>query len=403
MDSPIAPGTLHPDNMALLSMLQHPPFDGNGMPRGIPPGGFWGSGSWEEDASTAASAERDSSNAHALNASMAAHHAEVAAKHAASLAQWVQYLWGTLLHLQSKVTELEDWKKKALEDVRKLREEHKALKKRVLEESGLGDHTPASVQLSKLQSMSPVSVGSVCSDNPAFPPGFGQGPEVARVVPRSISDASSPVSPLCLKVSDEDEETTGATPLGSLANKGDSMASLSSLDASLSSFAADQDGSHHEGVQVTNALVDGVMWERAEWRIGQLSTKLRGCMGRALVSSPFSAAGLQDIRFMVCADGKDATKGPRSRRQKELYTKKVMEGPLDGCLKLKVSSSPATLELNYYLKVGAHRRGPFRHNFSESTVCGCDDFGVDWLKQLEADNSLVVTVEILKERAVLPS
>lgn len=402
----MVPGTLHAADMALLNMFQHPPFgESAGMPRGMPPGAFWGSfNGWEETgAGTAAdtSTERESSNTHALNASVAAHHAEVAAKHAASLAQWVQYLWGTVVQLQSKVTELEDWKKRVLEDIRKVREEHKTLKKRVLDDQGLGDHTPLSVQLSKLQSMSPVSVNS--DSTQAFPPGFGQTSDVARIVPRSISDASSPASPLCVKASDEDEETLGTTQLGSLTTKPDSMASLSSLDASQSSYAADPDGNHHEGVQVSNTMVDGVMCERAEWRIGQLSTKLRGCMGRALVSSPFSAAGLQDIRFMVCADGKDVTKGPRSRRQKELYTKKVMDGPLDGCLKLKVSSSPATLVLNYYLKVGNHRRGPFRHNFSESTVCGCDDFGVDWLKQLEADNSLVVSVEILKEGIVLPS
>lgn len=301
------------------------------------------------------------------------------------------------MHLQNKVTELEEWKRRALEDVRKLREEHKMLRKKVLDENGLGEDTPVSVQLSKLKSMSPVSVSSAGSEHNQvpFPPGFGQGPELVRLPGRIVSDASSPMNPLSLKVSDEEDAATMPAEI-------DSMASLAS-DVSLSSYLTEQDGSHHEGVQVSLVTVDGMLCERAEWRIGQLSTKLRGCMGRALVSSPFSAAGLQDIRFMVCADGKDATKGPRSRRQKELYTKKVMDGPLDGCLKLKVSSSPATLELNYYLKVGSNRRGPFRHNFSESTVCGCDDFGIDWLKHLETDNSLMVCVEILKEPGVLPS
>lgn len=151
-----------------------------------------------------------------------------------------------------------------------------------------------------------------------------------------------------------------------------------------------------EGIQVSTQCIDGKEFECAEWRIGQLSIKLRGCMGRALVSSPFSAAGLEELRLMVCPDGKDVAKGPRSKRQKELYAKKVLEGPLDGCLKLKVPSCPPDLELKYFLKVGSCRKGPFTHNFSENTVGGCDDFGVDWLAQLDSDLSLVVSVEIEK-------
>lgn len=358
--------------------LRHHIFNADGTPSQDMP--FWGHGSWEEPGPD------QSPSAHsictpAMNAFTAAAHAEVAAKHAASLAQWVQYLWGTLATLQNKVQELEDWKRRALEDVRKLREEHRALKKKVFED-GLGDDTPASVQLSKLKSLSP----SITGDAPQaiFPPGFGEA--------RLADSHSPPGSPSCTKASDWDEAAD-------LPHKNSSLCSISS---EFSGYLTEPD-THHEGVLVSIGEVDGFECERAEWRIGQLSTKLRGCMGRALVSSPFSAAGLQDIRFMVCADGKDTTKGPRSRRQKEIYTKKVMEGPLDGCLKLKVSSSPPTLELQYYLKVGTQRRGPFRHNFSENTVCGCDDFGIDWLKQLEADSSLTVTVEILKEPHALPS
>lgn len=100
---------------------------------------------------------------------------------------------------------------------------------------------------------------------------------------------------------------------------------------------------------------------------------------------------------MVFPEGKELTKGPRSKRQRELYAKKVNEGPLDGCLKIKVPSCPSETELQYFLKVGTSRKGPFRHNFAENTVSGCDDFGVDWLKQLEADGSLLVCVEFVKE------
>merc|ERR1719189_3889 len=155
-----------------------------------------------------------------------------------------------------------------------------------------------------------------------------------------------------------------------------------------------------DGADGTPAEAVGVEAEVAQWRIGQLSTKLRGCMGRALVSSPFSMWGLEDLRLMVFPDGKEVAKGPRSRRQKEAYAKKVSEGPLEGCLKLKVPDCPAPHILEYYLRIGPCRQGPFKHNFSESTVNGCLDFGIDWLKQVEPDLSLIVTVEVLKRGAV---
>jgi len=79
-------------------------------------------GSWDQEAMAINSSIR------AANANIAAYHAEVAANHAASLAQWVQHLVATLTRLQGKVTELEDWKRRALEEMRKLQEEHEALR-----------------------------------------------------------------------------------------------------------------------------------------------------------------------------------------------------------------------------------------------------------------------------------
>lgn len=277
----------------------------------------------------------------------AVHQAEVASKCAAGLANHIQYLWGTVMRLQGQVHELEDWKRKALEDVRKLRDEHKMIKRRVLGEDAVPEPGSAS------QRSKPSSVVDIP------PPGLGALP------PKQESTSSV-------------SGVSGASLLSQL------------------SHITDIGEGNFEGVQMSTVTLDGTDFERAEWRIGQLSQKLRGCMGRALVSSPFNAAGLEELRLMVCPDGKDTSKGPRSKRQKELYAKKVIEGPLEGCLKLKVPSCPANLELQYYLKVGTSRKGPFKHNFSESTVSGCDDFGVDWLTQLEPDSSLVVSVEIVK-------
>eukprot|EP00930_Biecheleria_cincta_P017745 TRINITY_DN14004_c0_g1_i1.p1 TRINITY_DN14004_c0_g1~~TRINITY_DN14004_c0_g1_i1.p1 ORF type:complete len:390 (-),score=72.99 TRINITY_DN14004_c0_g1_i1:123-1241(-) len=287
--------------------------------------------------------------------------ADVASKCAADLATHVSYLFGTVLRLQKQVTDLEDWKRRALDEVRKLREEHRTLKKKVLNTVPKGneeEQTERSYQRSKTLPAPQVSAGP--------PPGLSP-PDASPALSSSVT---------C--------RTTSSS----------SMLSSSAVSSTPGSDVTD--GAGAEGIQVSTQRVDGKEFECAEWRIGQLSIKLRGCMGRALVSSPFNAAGLEELRLMVCPDGKDGAKGPRSKRQKELYAKKVLEGPLDGCLKLKVPSCPSDLELKYFLKVGSCRKGPFTHNFSENTVSGCEDFGVDWLTQLDPDLSLLVSVEIEK-------
>uniref|UniRef100_A0A6U6NFL2 Uncharacterized protein n=1 Tax=Zooxanthella nutricula TaxID=1333877 RepID=A0A6U6NFL2_9DINO len=329
-----------------------------GMSWSVPP--------WLDQESLAAPA--DLTSMHAVNATTAAYHADVAAKHAAGLAQWVQYLQYTLQGLQGKVSELEAWKKGALEDVRKLRDEHKALRRRVLgdeQEPGL----PA-----KSRSQPMMSSSSASEDGASSP-----GPPGLSLTPAKGSRAESEVD-----TSPSQDETGITTPL--------------SLPSEVS-FMGDADAGPLEGVTVGDAEVDGASCVRAEWHIGNLSAKLKNCMGRNLVSSPFTAAGLEELRLMICADGKDGAskirQGPRSRRQKELYAKKVTEGPLDGCLKLKAPTSASEQEIEYFLKVGSKRMGPFKHNFAESTVSGCDDFGVDWLKLLEPDLSLTVCVEIV--------
>jgi hypothetical protein len=314
--------------------------------------------------------EQSPSEYNSLAAAHAHYQANVAAENAAGLANWVQHLWGQVAHLQSKVTELEDWKKKALEDVRKLRDEHKTLKRRVMGIHGEG--------LAFEEVPTPSPVGALMTKAKTAPM---LGKEVAGPPPGLGGE---------LSVSGSDTTYRGAD------SRADSdFGSLSEFSATL-----ELDGGVQEGIQVKAATVEGAPCERAEWKIRHLSMKLRGCMGRALVSPPFSASGLEDLRLMVSPDGKEwTTKGPRSKRQRDLYTKKIMEGPLQGCLKLKVPSPKEGCELKYYLKVGSVRCGPFTHNFAENTVQGCDDFGVDWLKQVEADSSLSVCVEILGKGA----
>lgn len=298
-------------------------------------------------------------DARAMGAAQAAYQADVASKHCVALAQWVQYLWGEVHLLQGKVTELEEWKRKALDDVRKLRDDQKTLKSRVNGEA------PEEGLPAKAKTL--PAIGREDMPNPGPPPGLSTPPGLRKDISQETVSSILMTGTL-----------SGATS-ASVATEGDSML---------------------EGVQVTTGEVEGKPCETAEWRIGHLSTKLKGCMGKALVSPPFAAAGAEDLRLMVFPEGKDAAKGPRSKRQKELYAKKVVEGPLtDACLKMKFvpeNDEGEDGELEYYLSVGSTRRGPFKHDFRENTVNGCDDFGVDWLKQLDQDQSLTLRVEILK-------
>jgi len=286
-----------------------------------------------------------------------AYHADVAAKHAAStathatlLAQWVQHLWGKHEELQSKVKELEDWKKRTLEDMRKLREEHKQLRRRF---GGADDKEDFATGVKKAVT-APVSSTAAASD------GAFNGPPGLTMLDMPAGEA----------MAIEDGENDG-----------------------------ENRKTENEGVSVKECLVDGAGCEKAEWRIGSLSVKLRGCMGRALVSPPFSAWGMEDLRLMIYPDQKESATGPRSRRQKDLYNKKVSDGPLDGCLKLKVPNCPAPHVLKYYLTVGSsetNRKGPFEHNFSECTVSDPAEFDIDWLSVVDADGGLSVSVDIMK-------
>mmetsp|Transcript_36062 Transcript_36062/g.92920 ORF Transcript_36062/g.92920 Transcript_36062/m.92920 type:complete len:374 (-) Transcript_36062:159-1280(-) len=354
-----------------LSMMENPQaLDGDETPGGH----MWpGAGPWDQEGM----GMPDFGNVHAVSATTAAYHADVAAKHAASLAQWVQYLSGTLGALQHKVTELEDWKKRALEDVRKLREEHKVLRRKVLGEERHLEDPGVGVPKSRSTPLMPSSSSALMEEVDQPPPGFETLPNIPEKGV-SMPDIGSKRGQPDLKSQVSDLSVMTSFSIRSE----NSMAFSDIVDTQL------------EGVTVTTGDVNGTACERAEWRIGHLSTRLRGCMGRALVSSAFNAAGLEDLRLMICPDGKDAAKGPRSRRQKELYAKKVMDGPFEGCLKLKVPNCGTSTALKYYLKVGSVRCGPFKHDFAESTVSGYDDFGIDWLKQLEPDASLTVCVEI---------
>lgn len=158
------------------------------------------------------------------------------------------------------------------------------------------------------------------------------------------------------------------------------------------------DTAREEAVCLSCCKVAGVDCIRAEWRIENVCTRMKSSMGKAIVSPPFHAGGLTDLRLMVFPDYLE-TKGERNRKSKEKYVETVTKGPLSGALKLK-SANVERHVLNCFLTVGTERRGPFSYDFSQhEPVHGCDDFGVDWLKQLDPGRScLRVSLEVFDVR-----
>lgn len=151
------------------------------------------------------------------------------------------------------------------------------------------------------------------------------------------------------------------------------------------------------GICIGSLEIAGTACTRVEWNIEDLRGKLRASMGRPLVSPPFTVCGLRNLRFMVFPDARDSVKSVRSRERKGVYASMIKKGPLYGALKLKADCLEVAAELCFHLTVGSVRCGPFTYNFSESAIHGCDDFGADWLKQVEAiGGNLRVGVEVLQ-------
>lgn len=152
------------------------------------------------------------------------------------------------------------------------------------------------------------------------------------------------------------------------------------------------------GITVMPSEVGGVSCTRVEWNIEDFRGKLQASMGRPLVSPPF-AARLPNLRLMVFPDAREAVKTVRSRERKGMYAAMVKKGPLYGALKLKADCLEKSMTvLRFHLVVGEVRKGPFTYDFSERAIAGCDDFGHDWLKQVdESTGNLRVGVEILED------
>lgn len=155
----------------------------------------------------------------------------------------------------------------------------------------------------------------------------------------------------------------------------------------------DQEGPRVDGISICASCVDGRPSTKVQWRIGRVSAQLYGAMGRALVSPEFDVGSLTELRLMV-APNVQGMLAPKGRRARDTHKKMVTEGPLNGCLMLKVPNA-SDESVEYYASMSEHRRGPFATNFSGQCLATHANFGVDWLQEKEGDGSLVVGVEIM--------
>jgi len=153
------------------------------------------------------------------------------------------------------------------------------------------------------------------------------------------------------------------------------------------------------GMTISPGEVEGRSCSRVCWKIDDFSGKLQASMGRPVVSPAFAACGLSNLRLMVFPDARDAVKSARSHERKGLYTAMVKKGPLYGSLKLKADGLEKATVMNFSFTVGNVRAGPTEYDFSEQAVLGMDDFGVDWLQQVDkSSGALHVSVEIFEVR-----
>jgi hypothetical protein len=151
------------------------------------------------------------------------------------------------------------------------------------------------------------------------------------------------------------------------------------------------------GMTICPSEVGGRACTKVDWKIEDFSGKLQASMGRPVVSPAFSACGLPNLRLMVFPDARDAVKSARSHERKGLYTAMVKKGPLYGSLKLKADGLERATVMTFSLLVGGVRSGPTTYDFSEQAVLGLEDFGVDWLQQVEkASGTLHVGIEIVE-------
>mmetsp|Transcript_30264 Transcript_30264/g.85348 ORF Transcript_30264/g.85348 Transcript_30264/m.85348 type:complete len:288 (-) Transcript_30264:184-1047(-) len=150
-----------------------------------------------------------------------------------------------------------------------------------------------------------------------------------------------------------------------------------------------------EGVCVRPALLNGAACVRAEWQVSHFSKKIVAGAGKPLVSPPFVAAGLLDLRLLIFPCPQQDSRG---RHNKSQLAKRVACGPLTCALKLKVPVGDAPV-LTFYLSLGScPPQGPYTCDFGQHPVAGCDDLTVDWPDHADSGGGLRASLDIVDLR-----
>jgi hypothetical protein len=162
--------------------------------------------------------------------------------------------------------------------------------------------------------------------------------------------------------------------------------------------AAAPTGDAPQGISIQQGGLPGSAM--IEWGIDSFCGKLQSNGSRPMVSPPFSACGLPNLRLMVSVAAREPAKSRgRERKGAAKSTAALKRGPLQGALKLKADCLQGATVMTFNLHVGPAKSGPFTYDFSQQAVHGPDDFGVDWREQVDGSNgTLRVGVEILEVR-----
>jgi len=152
-------------------------------------------------------------------------------------------------------------------------------------------------------------------------------------------------------------------------------------------------------VEVVEGNIGPVLYtaQRVQWHIEDFTSKMLSCMNRSLVSPPFTMPGFPTLRLMIFPDARGVITNTRSPSRKAVYSMMVQSGPLYSSLKLKADDGwIAPRALSYLFFVGSTKYGPMRADFSQQVVHGVDDFGIDWLTEVDrCSDSVEVGVEFI--------
>ncbi|CAJ1452414.1 unnamed protein product [Effrenium voratum] len=135
-----------------------------------------------------------------------------------------------------------------------------------------------------------------------------------------------------------------------------------------------------------------------EWTISNPGSKFKANCGCPLVSAPFSAGSLRDLRVIFAPGTLWASSQPKDakKQKKDKADKKVwLKAPHFGSLQLKFGENPAVKQVTIFFQVNNIRLGPLTAcpDHCTSQVC---EFASDWRSLVnKSEGTLTVKVEVV--------